>query len=176
MPLERAALLIHDVVNDFRDEADTALPGVIANIRALIDAARKGGVPVVFAVPDRGTPGCDVVPELPVRPEDTIVRKPRYGAFFGTTLAQRLRQKGQDTVVVCGISLAGGVETTVRDAHNADLRSILVSDACLCRPVPDQGWGAVSQGDVAKVVFSIVAQRFGRVVTTAQACREFVSP
>lgn len=172
MEIERTVLVVHDVVNDFFDPGDPALPAVVRNIATLVEAAHRVGLPVFFAAPDHGTPGCEIIDALPVGPDDIVVRKPRYGAFFGTRLAAQLRVAGRDTVIVCGISLAGGVETTVRDAHNADLRSILPADACLCRGIPDQGWGAVSSDEVAKVVLSLMAQRFARVTTTAELVRE----
>jgi ureidoacrylate peracid hydrolase len=104
---------------------------------------------------------------------DRVIRKPRYGAFYGSELHAYMRAANRDTLIVCGISLAGGVETTIRDAFNRDLNSILVSDACLCRPISDQGWGAVSRAEVAKVTLSILAQRFADVLTTEAVCKKF---
>lgn len=188
--IDDAVVLVHDVVAGFIDETDPALPPVLANVRTLLAAARAAGVPVFFAGPGQGDPGIGPFPgsgagdpiawgsagtDIPadlVAPGDRVVRKPRYGAFFGSAFADELRRAGRDTVIVCGISLAGGVETTVRDAYNRDLRSVVVADACLCRPVPDQGWGAVSAAEVAKVTLSILAQRFARVATTATLCAE----
>ena len=83
-----------------------------------------------------------------------------------------MRAADRDTVIVCGVSLAGGVETTIRDAFNRDFKSVLVSDACLCRPISDQGWGVVSQAEVAKVILSILAQRFAKVLTTEAVCKK----
>lgn len=166
-----AVLLVHDVVHDFVDETPGLEP-VLRNVAVLVAAAHETGVPVIFAAPDRDTPGAQVPASTGIAPGDRIVRKPRWGAFFGTTLAADLHAAGRDTVVVCGISLAGGVETTVRDAHNSDLRSIVVSDACLCRAIADQGWGALSSDEVGRVVLSIMAQRFARVVSTVQFCAE----
>jgi len=164
-------LVVHDVVPDFLDDPSVHAD-VLPNIRALVAAAHDTRLPVVFAAPDRPGPGAEVPASLGVLPTDTIVRKPRYGALFGTPLGDELRAAGHDTIVICGISLAGGVETTVRDAFNQDFRSIVVADACLARPVPDQGWGAVTREEVARVTLSILAQRFARVVTTAQLCAE----
>jgi len=169
-----AVLLVHDVVHDFLDETP-GLDGVLRNVAALVAAAHDSGMPVVFAAPDRDAPGAQVPASVGIAPGDRIVRKPRWGAFFGTTLAADLLAAGHETVVVCGISLAGGVETTVRDAHNHGLRSIVVADACVCRAIPDQGWGALSSDDVGRVVLSILAQRFARVVSTAELCAEMQS-
>lgn len=103
---------------------------------------------------------------------DVIIRKPRYGAFYGSELADHMRDTNRDTVIVCGISLAGGIEMTIRDAFNRDFKSVLVADACLCRPIPDQGWGAVTTAEVEKVTLSIPAQRFADVLTTQALCKE----
>jgi nicotinamidase-related amidase len=168
---DHAVLLVHDVVNDFMDGADPALPRVLANVATLLAAARRAALPVVFAVPGQGNPA-DVPASIGTLPGDTIVRKPRWGAFFGSKLDDHLKKLKRDTVIVCGISLAGGVETTVRDAFNRDLRSIAVADACLCRPIPDQGWGNVTSAEVAKVTLSILAQRFARIATTDEICEE----
>jgi nicotinamidase-related amidase len=192
----KAVLLVHDVVNDFLDaespEYDPGLDSMLDNILTLLAAARAAALPVVFVAPGQGdpdigprptpdgsparllwgTPGCDPPAALGPLPGDKVVRKPRYGGFFGSELAAYLREQGRDTLVVCGLSLAGGVEVTVRDAHNHDLRSVVVEDACLCRAVPDQGWGAVSRDEVRKVVLSVLAQRFARVATTAEVCAE----
>ena len=191
-----AVLLVHDVVNDFLDagspEYDSGLDSMLDNILTLLVAARAEGLPVVFVAPGQGDPaigprpgpdgrparlvwgsaGCDPPAALGPLPGDKVVRKPRYGGFFGSELATYLRDHGRDTLIVCGLSLAGGVEVTVRDAHNHDLRSVVVEDACLCRAVPDQGWGAVSRDEVRKVVLSVLAQRFARVATTAEVCAE----
>lgn len=119
-----------------------------------------------------GTPDVEVPAALGPLPGEKVMRKPRYGAFFGSELAAYLRKTGRGTLIVCGLSLAGGVENTVRDAHNHDLQSVLVADACLCRPIADQGWGNVSRDEMAKVTLSILAQRFARVATIREVCDE----
>jgi nicotinamidase-related amidase len=197
---ESGALLVHDVVNDFLEPAgpeyDPGLASMLENVGALLAAARRAGLAVVFAAPGQGdpaigprqrgegaptrlvwgTPGVDVPPALGPLPGEKVVRKPRWGGFFGSELAAYLRQTARDTLVVCGLSLAGGVETTVRDAHNHDLQSVVVEDACLIRAVPNQGWGAVSREEVRKVTLSVLAQRFGRVATTREICDELRRP
>lgn len=187
--VDRSVLLVHDVVNHFVRDDDPELLPVLECIARLLGAARDGRLPIVFAAPGQGDPAigirpavaaqgrsiwgtvaADVPASLGPRPGEIVIRKPRYGAFFGTALADHLRQTGRDTLIVCGISLAGGVETTVRDADNRDLTSIVVRDACLCRPVPDQGWGPVTAAEVAKVTLSIMAQRFADIRTTDEIC------
>jgi nicotinamidase-related amidase len=172
--IDGAVLLVHDVVHDFLD-GDPALEAPLQNIALLIAAAHRVGLPVMFAAPDRDTPGAEVPTTLGILSSDTVLRKPRYGAFFGTTLADDLRAAGRDTIVLCGISLTGGVETTVRDAFNHRLNSVVVADAVLCRPVPDQGWGDVTREEVARVTLSVLGQRFARITTTAEVCAQLTT-
>jgi nicotinamidase-related amidase len=191
---ETSVLLVHDVVNDFLDPTapgyDAGIPPVLENVGALLAAARAAGLPVVFVGPGQGDPaigpsraegdgrlvwgsaGVDVPAALGPLPGEKMVRKPRWGGFYGSELAAYLQAAGRDTLVVCGLSLHGGVETTVRDAYNRDLQSMVVEDACLTRAIPDQGWGAVSRDEAHKVMLSILAQRFARVATTRELCDE----
>src|SRR6516165_7524649 len=57
-----------------------------------------------IAALSEGTLGHELWPELEVRPEDEIVKKYRYSAFMpGTSdLADRLRSRGFDTVLITG--------------------------------------------------------------------------
>jgi nicotinamidase-related amidase len=190
LDIARTALVVHDVVNGFLETGDSVFDAAYANVKALTEAARTAGLQVVFAAPGPGEtvdfprPGKAVAANLAwgsagVEPpqdlgpfgSDIVIRKPRYGAFFGSGFARWMRETHRDTLVVCGVSLAGGVETTIRDAQNHDMGCIVIADACLCRAVSDQGWGDISREDVARVTLSIVAQRFARVTTTS----EFVS-
>jgi nicotinamidase-related amidase len=196
--MARGVLLVHDVVNDFiSDDDDPGLPAALANVSALVNAARKVALPIVFIGPGQGdpeilpmasepgrlvwgSPGVDVPAHLGLQAGDTVIRKPRWGGFYGSALTDHLKSTGRDTLIVCGLSLAGGVETTVRDGYNRDLQAIIVADACLCRAIPDQGWGSVTSEEVAQVTLSILAQRstragsppFARIAATAEICGE----
>jgi biuret amidohydrolase len=186
---ESAVVLVHDVTNDFirpdRPMYDPGIVPMLRNIKLLLAAARDAEVPVIFAAPTRPDPdaavdetgtsppgrsGTDVPDELGPQSGEKVVRKPRWGAFHGSELTDLLRTTHRDTLIICGVSLAGGVETTVRDAFNRDFRSILVEDACLARAIPDQGRGTISAEEVRRVILSVLAQRFAKVVSTSQVC------
>lgn len=119
---ETTALLIVDMQNDFVDPrgalcvaAAAATVPAIARLRAF---ARTHGMPVVytqdwhgeedpeFAIWGRhavaGTWGAEIVPALEPGPQDLVVRKLRYDAFYDTPLEQELRRRGADTLVVAG--------------------------------------------------------------------------
>ena len=75
--------------------------------------------------------GHELWPELEVRPEDEIVKKYRYSAFLpGTSdLADRLRHRGFDTVLITGTVTNVCCESSARDANMMNFRTVMVSDA-----------------------------------------------
>ena len=77
-----------------------------------------------------GSPATEVIDELRPRPEDYIVVKPRFSAFYGTNLDGILKSLGTETILVGGISTQRSVEGTARDAKNRDLQCVVVSDCC----------------------------------------------
>jgi nicotinamidase-related amidase len=84
----------------------------------------------------------DLVPELSrYVPPATVIDKPTYSAFFRSSLAGFLLQRGVRTVVVTGAETDVCVLSTVLDAVNIGFRVILVEDA-LCSS-SDQGHDAL---------------------------------
>ncbi|MGC2202666.1 MAG: cysteine hydrolase [Stellaceae bacterium] len=75
--------------------------------------------------------GHELWPELEVRPEDEIVKKYRYSAFMpGTSdLADRLHNRGFNTVLITGTVTNVCCESSARDANMMNFRTVMVSDA-----------------------------------------------
>jgi nicotinamidase-related amidase len=75
-------------------------------------------------------PDVDFVPEVQaaIRPEDMVIEKIRYSAFFGTPLHTLLAARGIDTILVGGVTTAICVETTVRDACQHDYKTFVVRE------------------------------------------------
>jgi nicotinamidase-related amidase len=116
------ALIVVDMQNDFVSEGGSlVVPDAAATIPAiaqLLERARAAALPVVFsqdthgdgdpefaiwpAHARKGTWGWEIVEALAPRREETVLRKPRYDAFYGTPLDHLLRLWGVRTVVVCG--------------------------------------------------------------------------
>ncbi len=83
-----------------------------------------------IAALSEGGLGHQLWPELEIRPEDEIVNKYRYSAFMpGTSdLPDRLRRRGFDTVLITGTVTNVCCESSARDAHMLNFRTIMVSD------------------------------------------------
>jgi ureidoacrylate peracid hydrolase len=143
----RTALLLIDCQVDFgapdgamaRQGRDvTAAQAALAKAVALAEAARAGGVPVVFvrllARPGEGlcvegTRGADFIGPLPL-PGEMIVSKSRFSAFTGTGLAEQLRAQGIDTVVLAGLTTECCIQASAWAAFELGFQVTLAADAC----------------------------------------------
>ncbi|THD11866.1 cysteine hydrolase family protein [Metallibacterium scheffleri] len=120
------------------------LATVVQNARALADAFRGHGLPIVLVNVAGGAPGrteqahrlgelpagwADLVPELDPQPQDHTVTKRTWGAFTGTDLAQHLKKLGVTQVVIAGVATSIGVESTARQAHELGFNVALAIDA-----------------------------------------------
>ncbi|OPC80430.1 isochorismatase [Embleya scabrispora] len=147
---DRAVLLVHDMQRYFvRPFAAAQRRELIDNIVLLRERCAHLGMPVAFTAQpgsmtaeQRGLlldfwgPGMRVsaedraiVDELAPRPEDWLLTKWRYSAFFRSDLLERMRACGRDQLVVCGIYAHVGVLMTAVDAFTNDIRTFLVADA-----------------------------------------------
>ena len=149
---DRAAVLVHDMQRYFLrpfPAGQSPLTELVANVMKLLAAARTARVPVLYTAQpggmsrqDRGLlhdlwgPGMsadeadrgiatDVAPE----PDDTVLTKWRYSAFFRSDLEERLRRSGRDQLVVCGVYAHMGCLITACDAFSRDIQPFLVADA-----------------------------------------------
>ncbi|MEP9351477.1 isochorismatase family cysteine hydrolase [Xanthobacter sp. KR7-225] len=135
--------------------AQVAARGTIAKARAALAFARAAGwLPVLvkvgfapgYATLPKASPlfgkageigalaldgwGTQFHPGLGAEAADTVVVKPRVSGFYGTALEPALRANGIDRLVVCGVSTAWAVQSTVREGHDRDYRMVVVEDAC----------------------------------------------
>jgi nicotinamidase-related amidase len=118
----RTALVVVDMQNDFVMEGGSLLvpdaEGTIPNVRGLLGLARENGMKVVFTqdTHNEGDPeweiwpeharegswGWEIVEELAPLAGETVIRKVRYDAFYGTALDHLLRTWGVETLIICG--------------------------------------------------------------------------
>jgi ureidoacrylate peracid hydrolase len=77
-----------------------------------------------------GSKGHDLWAGLDVRSDDLIVEKKRFSAFIqgSSNLAQVLRERGVDTILVTGTVTGVCCESTARDAMMLNFKTIMVSD------------------------------------------------
>jgi nicotinamidase-related amidase len=117
---------------------------VIERARALADAFRERGLPVVLVNVAGGAPGrteqprhagpfaegwTDLIPELDRQPGDIVVTKRTWGAFASTDLEAQLKARGVTQVVIVGVATGTGVESTARQAYEQGFNVTLAIDA-----------------------------------------------
>jgi len=109
--------LIYTVIHRHPDNIDAP--------KTLADAGPAGGAPMLA-----GTPAAAIIDDIRPQPQDWVIMKPRFSAFYGTNLDSILTNLGTETILINGISTQRSVEGTARDAKNRDMQCIVVSDCC----------------------------------------------
>jgi ureidoacrylate peracid hydrolase len=71
----------------------------------------------------------ELVQALPPQPDDIVVAKPRYSAFFNTNLDSLLRARGIRSLVFTGIATNVCVESTLRDGFFLEYFGVVLHDA-----------------------------------------------
>lgn len=152
---ERPVLNIVDLTMAYLNPNSPLYAGVEAELAVterLLESARKHNIPVVFSrveyepggadgghfykkvaslkVFDRGSPLGNFPETLQPAPDDLIITKQYASNFFGTGLAERLREMGCDTLVITGVTTSGCVRATALDALQNGFVPIVVADAC----------------------------------------------
>ncbi|MEI9992270.1 MAG: isochorismatase family cysteine hydrolase [Rhizomicrobium sp.] len=77
-----------------------------------------------------GTPPAAIHEALAPAADEEVFTKHRVGAFSTTNLAERLKARGIDTLVLAGIATSGVVLSTLRDAADHDYRLFVLNDVC----------------------------------------------
>ncbi len=145
----RTALIIVDMQNDFvADGGALRVPDAAATIPAiqyLLTLARAHAMRVVFTQDSHsegdpewaiwpehareGSWGWRIIDALQPQPQETVLRKLRYDAFYGTPLDHLLRLWHIDTLVLCGTVANICVHYTAASAALRWYRVIIPKDA-----------------------------------------------
>jgi nicotinamidase-related amidase len=136
--------------------AEAARGGMIANVAALVEAARCAGARVVHCTAERrpdglgananarifqymarakaglhpGSPAAELVPEIRVAASDLVLaRLHGLSPFAGTGLDAILRNLGVRTIVGVGVSVNVAIQNLAFDAVNAAYQVVIPRDA-----------------------------------------------
>jgi maleamate amidohydrolase len=150
-----SALILVDFVEAYFSKESPLYAGVedaLSSALRIRDAARAAGIPVIYTNVVYQKDGADggvfysKVPALEVfvagnplgrwpeglepADDELVISKQYPSAFFGTSLAETLKAKGIDTLIITGVTTSGCVRATCVDAMSYGFIPIVVADAC----------------------------------------------
>jgi len=154
LPAANTALLVIDMQNDFVEESAVfEVPDArqgLPVVAAFIEEMRERGLSVFYTrhtydpsdnvieaemFPNladgglrEGARGWDIHPSLAPRPEDVVINKPRYDAFYRTNLDDELRARGITHLLIVGTMTEVCCESTARAGMVRDYRVVMVRD------------------------------------------------
>jgi nicotinamidase-related amidase len=149
---EKAALMVVDMQRFFLDPASPTFTcggvAILPTVKRLIAAFRAAGRPVIYTRhvhhPDRldagimewwwegmcleGSPESEVHDEIAPLPNEKVILKHRYSAFYNTDLETILRVLKVEDLVITGLMTNLCCESTARDAYFRDYRVFFPAD------------------------------------------------
>lgn len=135
----KPALLVIDIQNAYlggmaQREKEIAM----LNINYYIQLFRNQGYPIIRIYhyskqfgPEQGTDQFEFPTSVLIKPDDPKVIKTYPDGFNKTDLNKVLKEKGCNTVFLCGLSAVGCVLATWIGAQNNDYKAFLVKDAIM---------------------------------------------
>ena len=174
------ALVVVDIQNDYFPGGAFPLAGpeeAAAHARHLLDAFRRSGETVVhmqhvWDAPDArffrpGTEGVEINERVAPADGETVIRKEHPNSFLETSLESFLRERGVDSLVVCGMQTSMCVDATVRAAADLGFDTSVAHDACAAPSLTFDG-REVAAADVHAAFLAALAGGYARVASAAE--------
>jgi nicotinamidase-related amidase len=175
----KSVITVIDAQNDYVD-GSLPLSGIgaaVAEIRKLLDAARRDGVPVIHVVHRSsadstlfaaGSRGAEIIPALVPADGEVVIGKTLPNAFAGTTLGAELaglaERTGRTDIILVGFMTHMCVSATARAALDLGIRATVVASAAATRDLPDPLGGVIAADIVHRTALAELADRFATVV------------
>ncbi|WP_083635817.1 isochorismatase family protein [Rhizobium gallicum] len=175
----KSVVVVIDAQNEYVD-GGLPLHGIatpVGEIRKLLDAARRDGVPVIHIVHHAapgsghfaiGSHGAKIIPTLTPADGEAVIPKTLPNAFAGTTLAAALaaiaKQTGRSDVILVGFMTHMCVSAAARAALDLGIKATVIASAALSRDLPDPLGGMIPAETVHRTALAEIADRFATVV------------
>jgi len=182
--MDRSALLLVDIQNDYFPGGKMALEGVDAasvNALRLLDLFREKGLPVfhirhlalrpqaTFFLLD--TPGSEIHPSVAPMADETVIDKHFPNSFRETRLLDLLKKAGVTSVVVCGAMSHMCIDATVRTACDLGFQCLVAHDACATRALTF-GQETVPAVKVHAAFMAALSAAYAQVLSTEELIKK----
>ena len=135
----KPALLVIDIQNAYLSGmAQREKEIAMLNINYYIQLFRSHGFPIIRIYhyskkfgPEQGTDQFEFPSSVLIKPDDPKVIKTYPDGFNKTDLNKVLKEKGINTVFLCGLSAVGCVLATWIGAQNNDYKAFMIKDAIM---------------------------------------------
>lgn len=150
---ENSALLVVDMQKFFLESSSPTFtsggPAILPNIAKLLSSFRSAKRPVLYTrhvhnpggidagimgwwwegMCLEGSPESEIHENISPRPDEKVIDKHRYSAFYNTDLETVLRCQKIEDLIICGVMTNMCCESTARDAYYRDYRVFFPADA-----------------------------------------------
>jgi len=132
----KTAVLVIDMVNGMEKWVPKPrIKKILPNVKNLLKKARKGKVPVIFAVhTPLGKKGTIIYSDIAAEKNERILKKNELSCFFNTSLDKILKKMKAKQLVIAGISTHWCVMATAMDASYRKYKIVVAKD---CMTAPD---------------------------------------
>lgn len=186
----KTCLVLIDIQESFRHRpyfTERDLPAYLAAQNALIEGARRQGVPVVRIFHVDGPKNAAnpfALESGHVRPleglapveADATFHKTRHSALVGTGLDVWLTQNGIGRLLVTGIRTEQCCETTTRHASDLGFEVDYVTDATLTFDMQHEDGSPLPAAAIKARTAAVLKDRFARICTVPQALDRLATP
>ena len=115
-----------------------------------------------------GTKGIEIFSDLAPAPDEHIIKKHRYSAFFATDLDLILREWEIKTVIISRNHYRELLSATARDAMFNNYQVVFLSDVTGTFDYPDVGQGSLSAEEVHRSTLTVLAFSTAHVMTAEE--------
>ncbi len=184
----KTGLLLVDIQNDYFKPGKFELCGMeeaAHNAQRLLTAFRRAGLPLIhiqhqslrqgapFFVP--GTNGVEIHPSVQPLPGEIVQVKHVPNSFKETEVADLLREKGVETLIICGAMSHMCIDATTRAAFDFGFQCIVAEDACTTCQLEFKG--KIIEADLVHSAFmAALAHIYADVISTDECLDRFGLP
>ncbi len=118
-----------------------------------------------------GNRGSEFIDELEILPEDIVIKKRRYSAFYGTHLETLISSMGIENMLITGLCTEACCFSTARDAQMRNMKVGFIADLTGNMDFEDLGWGSMTAEEMHRAMLINIALTTADVMNSEDALK-----